>query len=291
MTVRPGWPSWPAGAGSWSRHSAVIGGGKPGRGKQTTSFSQRYLSRSSGGLIRRGQQGAKHENNSLVWSWPLAFVSVFCHAEQVQAQSRVQAARAAAEFIIERFGRPAAREGIEVLARKIESVAARFGDEAIVAAQKVGPQFFKVVEAAGVNGAKAVRIMATHGEPGVAWVLSRPKGHELLLQHGEEAAAVLIRHPGGIAEPVIGQFGGPAVKALQAVGPQGGRRLAMMLSEGELAKIGRTPEVLEVVAQYGDRAMEFIWKNKGALAVGAAPTPSSWILIHSSMAPRSCRMW
>jgi len=200
----------------------------------------------------------------------LGFVWVFCRPGPVRAQGRAQAARAAAEFIVERFGRPAAREGIEVLARRIESAAARYGEEAIVAARKVGPQFFTVVEGAGVNGGKAVRIMATHGEPGVAWVLSRPKGMQVLLQHGEEAAAALVRHPGGIAEPVIEQFGGPAVKALQAVGPQGGRRLAMMLSEGELAKIGRTPELLNVVARYGDRACEFIWSNKGALAVSAA---------------------
>ena len=197
------------------------------------------------------------------------FVWVLFEAEAASAQGRGQAARAAAEFIMERFGRPAAREGIEVLARRIESAAARYGEEAIVAARKVGPQFFKVVEGAGINGGKAVRIMAEHGEPGVAWVLSRPKGMQLLLEHGEEAAAALVRHPGGIAEPVIEQFGTPAVRALQAVGPQGGRRLAMMLSEGELAKIGRTPEVLGVVAQYGDRAMDFIFKHRFLLAGGA----------------------
>jgi len=209
--------------------------------------------------------------NAKQWLVPVIGIAlVLCQPEMVRAQGRVQAARAAAEFIIERFGRPAAREGVEVLTRKIESAAARYGEEAIVAARRVGPQFFKVVEAAGAGGSRAVRIMAKHGEPGVVWVLSRPKGMQLLLLHGEEAAAVLIRHPGGIAEPFIEQFGGPAVKALQAVGPQSGRRLAMMLSEGELANIGRTPELMGVVAQYGDRAMEFIWKHKFTLAGTAA---------------------
>jgi hypothetical protein len=202
----------------------------------------------------------------------LVLLWVAFEAHPARAQGRVQAARAAAEFIIDRFGGAAAREGIEVLAGKLEAVAARFGDEAIVAARRVGPEFFRVVEGAGINGARAVRVMAEHGEPGVAWVLSRPKGMQLLLQHGEEAAAALVRHPGGIAEPAIEQFGGPAVRALQAVGPQGGRRLAMMVSEGELAKIGRTPELLGVVAQYGDRAMEFIWTHRVTLAGGAALT-------------------
>ena len=164
---------------------------------------------------------------------------------------------------------PRAREGIEVLARKIESLAALYGEEAIVAAQKIGPQFFKVIEGAGVNSGKAIRIMAQHGEPGLAWCVSRPKAMQLVLQHGESAAAALVRHPGGIAEPVIEQFGGQAVKALQAVGPQNGRRLAMMMSEGELGKMGRTAEVLGVLARYGDPACEFLYKHRVVLAGGA----------------------
>ncbi len=43
-----------------------------------------------------------------------------------------------------------------------------------------------------------------------------------------------------------------------------------MLADGELARIGRTPEVLEVVARYGDRACKFVWENKGSLMVGTA---------------------
>jgi len=196
----------------------------------------------------------------------LGLAGILYCPELVLAQGRGQAARAAADFLIERFGPQAAREGVEVLARRIESLAVKHGDEVFMAVRKVGPRFFEVVEAAGANSAKAVRIMAEHGEPGVAWVLTRPNAMKLLSLHGEEAAAVLVRHPGGICEPVIEQFGAPAVRALRGVGPQGGRRLAMMLSDGELAKIGRTPELLDVVARYGDRAMEFIWKHKFTLA-------------------------
>ena len=197
---------------------------------------------------------------------------VLCLAGVAEAQGRAQAARAAAQWIIEKFGRPAAHEGVEALAMRIETAAARYGEEAIIAARKVGPRFFQVVEAAGANSSRAVRVMAEHGEPGVLWVLGRPKGMQLLLTHGEQAAAALVKHPGGICEPVIEQFGGQAVRALEAVGPQSGRRLAMMMSEGELARIGRTPELLGVVSRYGDRAMEFIWKHKFTLAGSAALT-------------------
>ena len=211
---------------------------------------------------------------AILWS-VIVFVGivwVFCQPQPVRAQGRAQAARAAADFLIERLGPQAARESVEVLARRIESMAAKHGEDVFLAVKKCGPAFFDVVEAAGANGAKAVRIMAEHGEPGVAWVLSRPTAMKLVAQYGEEVAAVLARNPGGICEPAIEQLGRAAVRALQATGTQSGRRLAMMLSDGALAKIGRTPELLGVVARYGDRAMEFIWKNKGALAVGAALT-------------------
>ena len=44
----------------------------------------------------------------------------------------------------------------------------------------------------------------------------------------------------------------------------------MLAEGGELAKIGRTPELLGVLEKYGDPACEFVWRNKAALAVGAA---------------------
>ena len=46
----------------------------------------------------------------------------------------------------------------------------------------------------------------------------------------------------------------------------------MMAEGGEIAALGRTPEVMGVIARYGDPAMEFIWRHKGALAVSTALT-------------------
>ena len=66
--------------------------------------------------------------------------------------------------------------------------------------------------------------------------------------------------------------GSAAVEALGAIGPRGGRRLAMMAEGGELAAIGRTPELMQVITRHGDAAMDFIWRNKGPLAVGTTLT-------------------
>jgi hypothetical protein len=186
----------------------------------------------------------------------------------VRADAKSQAAKETAEYVLRRFGRQVVREGTEALARRIEMAAARHGNEVFEAVRKVGPRALPLVEEAGAHSRQAARIMAQHGEHGATWVVARPQAMKLVLQHGEGAAGVLVKHAGGIAEPVVERYGAKAVRALEATAPQGGRRLAMMMADGELAKIGRTEELLEVIGKYGDPAMNWVWRNKGSLAVG-----------------------
>ena len=46
----------------------------------------------------------------------------------------------------------------------------------------------------------------------------------------------------------------------------------MLAADGHLEKLGHTPELLEVIARYGDRAMTFVWEHKEALAVATTLT-------------------
>src|SRR5205085_4414089 len=133
---------------------------------------------------------------------------------------------------------------------RIEVAAAQHGGEVFEAVRKVGPRALPLLEEAGAHGRQAARIMGQHGEPGAVWVVSRPQAMKLVLEHGEGAAGVLVKHAGGITEPVVERFGAGAVRALEATAPQGGRRLAMMMADGELARIGRAEELLGVVAKY-----------------------------------------
>jgi hypothetical protein len=166
-------------------------------------------------------------------------------ASPAAAQGRVSAARETAQYVLQHFGGPAFRMEAAVLASKIETYAARHGSGFLQAVRRVGPRAFTLVEEAGVHSKQVVGVLARYGEHGATWVVARPKGMQLLLQHGEEAA----------------------IKALQSTGTQGGRRLAMMAAEGgELARIGRSPEVLDVIGRYGEPAMKFVWENKVALA-------------------------
>lgn len=181
------------------------------------------------------------------------------------------AVRETAEFVIKKFGKEAAAEGTEALAKRIEVLAVRYGDDALKAVKNVGPTALKVAEEAGERSGPALRAMARFGDDGVEWVAKSSRGLDLAAKYGDDAAEALVKHR-GVAEPMIAEFGESGVRALKAVNPQHGRQLAMMAADGELKRIGSTPALLEVIAKYGDRAAEFIWKNKGALAVGAGLT-------------------
>jgi hypothetical protein len=194
-----------------------------------------------------------------VWGLTIALAS----AGDVLAQKSALA-REAAEYVAEKFGREAASEGVEVLARKGEALALEHGDEALLAFKKVGPRTFGLVEQAGEQGGEAVRLLSRYGDEAV-WVVSQPKRLALCAAHGDEAALALMKH-GEIAEPLIEKFGSSAASAVNGLSRQNARRLAMMAEDGALE--GRQA-LLDVVGRYGDRAMDFVWRNKGALATAS----------------------
>jgi hypothetical protein len=49
--------------------------------------------------------------------------------------------------------------------------------------------------------------------------------------------------------------------------PRNARRLAILAEDGALARSSRWGELLAVIERHGDRALDFTWRHKGALAV------------------------
>jgi hypothetical protein len=188
----------------------------------------------------------------------------------VSANMRSEMARESAEYIMRKFGKEVGKDTVETLTEKLTSLGMRHGDEAIVALRKVGPRGLQIIADAGEHAADVVRLMTQFGEE-AAWVLSRPRGLAIFLQHGDDGVRILIKHR-AVAEPLVARFGEAAVHAFNPLTPQNGRRLAMLVDEGTIIQGSRASEVLDVVAKGGDKAMEFIWNNKGALAVTAGLT-------------------
>lgn len=198
-----------------------------------------------------------------------ALLAVAVAASPAQAQ-KAKAVREAAEYVMERFGKEAAEETTESLASKLAQLSAKHGDEAIDAVKAVGPRAFRLVDEAGEHAPSAIKLMVKYGD-NAAWVISRPNRLAIFVQHGDDAAEAMIKHK-DIVLPLIERYRAPACQALKAVDGQNARRLAMLEDAGDLAKIGRTDEVLAVVGRYGDKASDFIWRNKGVLATAAALT-------------------
>lgn len=190
-------------------------------------------------------------------------------ARTLRADVKAAALRETIEYVTKKFSKEAAEEGGEVFARKVEQLAARHGDDALQAVRNVGPRALHIAEEAGAHGAAAVRAMARYGDDGVVWIARRPQSLELVAKYGDDAAEALVKHQ-GIAEKLIAEGGEAAVRALRAVDTPQAIRLAQMTADPTTAALARNGQLLDVVSRFGNRAMDFIWRNKGALTVTAA---------------------
>lgn len=197
----------------------------------------------------------------------LAVMVFIGRADGVAAAVPAKAVTGTVEFLLKRYGDDMLREGTETVAEQLTKVAARYGDEGLEAVRKVGPRGIKVIQEAGEHGLDAVKLINRYGDDAV-WVISKPKGMAIFVKYGDDGARSMIRHK-GIAEEVIEANGTSAVQALNAVGTRGGRQIAMLQKDGVIQAGKQGNELLDVIAKYGDKGMDFVWRNKGALATTA----------------------
>jgi hypothetical protein len=189
---------------------------------------------------------------------------------EARAGVKSQAAREAAEYVLRKFGKETASETAEKLAVRIESLAVKYGDDALGAVRKAGPRALRAIESSGDLGSAAARLLSRQGDKAL-WIVENPQRLKLLVHYGDDAAEAMLKHK-GLAEPLISSFRKPAARALSTLDGRNARRLAMMADSGDLARLGRTDALLETISRCGNRGMDFVWRNKKALAVGAALT-------------------
>lgn len=180
----------------------------------------------------------------------LVILSLLC------AQSA--AARRAAREVVEAFGREAFEAAEPRVLRLIES----YGDEAATVLRKVGPPGIQAMERFGAPGLKilarfgddGVRLLAVEGDAAVA----------ALARYGDEAVELMIRHP-GVGRDLLSHFGAQALRApLSTESVVTLNRLAEPIRNS-----GRSAEIFAVVEKFGDRACDFLWRNKGTVFLGA----------------------
>ena len=195
---------------------------------------------------------------------------VLASASSASAGAASAAVRETAEFIIGKFGRGVAGQSIEEVTEATAKAVARHGDAALPLLRKSGHAGFTALEEAGAKAPDVIKLFVRRGDEAI-WVISEPKKLAIFIKHGDSAADALLKHP-GIADNLIGRFGDDAVGAMNAVSRQSAQRLSMVTDDGLLTATARSPELLPVVQKYGDEAMDFIWKNKGSLAIASVLT-------------------
>ena len=114
--------------------------------------------------------------------------------------------------------------------------------------------------ARGDLAGKAARQVAERLGRGLRGTTSRQAA-----RHFDDAARAVAPHlkVGMTVVPLAGS----SSRALAALAPRNARRLAILAEDGALARSGRWSELLAVIERHGDRAMDFVWRHKGALAV------------------------
>jgi hypothetical protein len=171
------------------------------------------------------------------------------------------AARRVAREVVESFGREAVEAAEPRVARLVEA----YGEEAVTVLRKVGPSGVQAMERFGAPSLKilarwgddGVRLLAVEGESAVA----------AMAKYGDEAVELMIRHP-GVGRDLLAQFGAQALRRpLTTESVVTLNRLAEPIRAS-----GRSAEILAVVEKFGDRACDFLWRNKGTIFLTAVLT-------------------
>jgi hypothetical protein len=210
-------------------------------------------------------------SRTIYWYLTLSFLLSVLSMHESVAGVASSAVRDMTEVVMRKFGKEVAEESAEAISKQVAEAGAKFGEEGLTAMSKIGPRAFgKITVEAGEHAPGVVKLTAKYGDQAV-WVVSKPRGLAVFVKYGEEAATAVMKHP-GIAEGAVEQLGVPAARALNSVTGAEARRLGMMIEDGVIKTGEQSAGLLDVVAKYGDKGMEFIWRNKGALAVTAGLT-------------------
>lgn len=177
------------------------------------------------------------------------------------------AVRETGEFILSKFGKGAAGQTVDEVTEATAKIVAKHGDEALPLLRNAGHAGFTALRNAGKNADDVIKLHARKGDDAI-WIISQPGKLSIFLKHGDSAADALLKHP-GISDSLIPRFGDEAVGALNSVSRQNAQRLSMLDKDGFLTATPRSKELLPVIRQYGDEAMDFIWQNKGSLAIAS----------------------
>ncbi len=196
-----------------------------------------------------------------------AFVAATCLLTEAQAGVASKIFSETMEILSKKFGREMAETGVETMTRKVETFAAKYTDNGLLAVQKLGPQAFKYADEAGEYGPQAVRIMSRYGDDAIR-IVSKPEVLKMAAKYGDDATEALVKYGPDMMTPVLNKYGDDAARAMNKLSKPEAIELATKMADPAFAKLAAPEKLLGVIGKYGDNAMVFINRHWKALAVG-----------------------
>lgn len=145
------------------------------------------------------------------------------------------------------------KEGVEVVAKKAA------GRSAAEASQEGAEQLLKRASSVTIR------------EAGQESVAAAAKGiGSVAIRQSDDAARAIGMHGSAIATPLIQGFGDDGARAISNLSPDNARRMAILADD--LAAGGRGPDWMRLLAEKGDIAADWIWKNKGTITIATTAT-------------------
>lgn len=177
-----------------------------------------------------------------------------------------RAARELAEELAEQAGKKAGRGFVETASVELGRIAGTCGDESFDVIRKHGIAAYRVFQKAGDDaGPYLTRAIRVHGD--AALRVGQTAAGRTILREGSDAAIRAVARHGDAAIPLIRQYGDDAAEAFGNLSGLNGRRL-IQAGEERLWTKEQLQALLEPIRMRGDRAMDFIWKNRRVLAGG-----------------------
>ncbi len=175
--------------------------------------------------------------------------------------------REAAELIIKQSGKRASRELVEQTMRQLDDIARVCGRESIEIINKRGFPAYRLFRDAGEEaGPHLVRAVKLYGDDALR-IGQTAAGRTMLKNGSPTAIRAIARHSDAVI-PLVQRYGDDGARVLTKLSPHNGRRL-VQLADSQTIPAKGISDLMGVVDQHGNRAMNFIWRNKGALAVTA----------------------
>ena len=172
-----------------------------------------------------------------------------------------------AEFIFSKFGRGVAGQTVKEITETTTKAATRYGNDVLPFLRSSGHAGFRALKEAGEKAPEVIKLYSRKGDESI-WIVTNPKKLDIFVKHGDSAADALLKHP-NIADSLVRSYGKNAAGALNSISRRSAQRLSIVANGGLLTAYARSSELLDVIRKYGEAAMDFIWKHKGALTVTA----------------------